>query len=226
VSSPLTTICDVVRPGFASAVTVGFWNVCGVPVQATGTVVVVDVDVDVLVVELDVELEVDELVLVVDDVDVDELVDELVDVLDDVLVVVVTLVEVEVEEEVDVLVDELVDDEVEDDVVVVEKSQPMSVKRSRASDGSVRTVVKNGSIISFGLRAVSQCDTDEPPASDGGAYIRTWPPDTPPDRPPIWLRTWVPVQCRSPSFVADATRSALSIVDHISPVSWSSRNFM
>jgi hypothetical protein len=30
---------------------VAFWNVCGEPVQATGTVVAVEVDVDVLVVD-------------------------------------------------------------------------------------------------------------------------------------------------------------------------------
>jgi hypothetical protein len=62
VFSPDTTIDDVVTPLSVSAIGVLFVNVCGVPVQATGTVVDVVLDVDVLVVEDEVELDVDVLV--------------------------------------------------------------------------------------------------------------------------------------------------------------------
>jgi hypothetical protein len=142
---PLTTIVEVVTAASVSAVGVAFWNVCGVPVQATGTVVEVEVDDDVLVVDDDVELEVDELVLVLELVDDDvlELIDDeelvLLDddvlVLDDVLVVVGLLVEVDVDDDVEVVeLDVLVVVLVDVDVVVV-RSHPMSVMRSRASDG-------------------------------------------------------------------------------------------
>jgi len=39
--------------------------------------------------------------------------------------------------------------------------------------------VYDGSIIWFGVRTVSQCETDEPDSIGFGAYIRTWPPDIP-----------------------------------------------
>ena len=198
VSRPLTTIVEVVSPLSVSAVTAAFWNVCGVPVQATGMLVVVVLEVDVLDVDEDVELllddevelDVDELVLVDDVVDdevldvVDEDVlddDVLVVVVEDVLVVVEPVVDVELDveddvDELEVLVLELVELlvlELVELVVVVAKSHPMSVMRSRASDGSVMSVVYDGSMSSFGVHAVSQCDTDEPFASVVGAYICT-----------------------------------------------------
>jgi hypothetical protein len=152
---------DVMSPLSVSGVEAAFWNVCGVPVQATGTVVVVEDDVEVLVVEDEVELDGRRAgragrrgrrrgrrrarrrgarrgrrrragrgrvggrggrgrrgagrARLGRRVELD--------------------VELEVVE-LDVLVVELVDV-----VVVVAKSQPMSVIRSRASDGSVRAVV-------------------------------------------------------------------------------------
>lgn len=162
--SPLTTMVDVVSPLSVSAVDAEFWKTCGVPVHATGMVVEVDVDVELDVVDDEVELEVDELVEldvddeVEDDVDEDvELVDVLVVVDDDVLVVVEWVVDVEVEVEVLVVLDLVVEVELDvlldvveldvlvdvlvDDVVVVAKSHPMSLIRSRASDGSVMSVV-------------------------------------------------------------------------------------
>ncbi len=236
-----------------SGVEAAFWNTCGVPVHATGTVVVVDDDVDVLVDDDEVELDVEELVEleVDDDVDVEEV--ELVDVeldvvelveVDDVLVVVEWLVEVDVDDDVLVVlgfdVDEEVDvelDVVELDVlvdelvvvdVVVAKSQPMSDMRSRASDGSLMAVVYTGSMSSFGVSAVSQCDTDEPGWSVVGAYICTWPLATwrPAVRKVAAATTLLPVQWRSVLSIADAMRCASVMFGHVSPKLWSSRNFM
>jgi hypothetical protein len=170
VFSPDTTIDDVVTPLSVSGVAVLFVNVCGVPVQATGTVVDVVLDVDVLLVEDDVELDVDELVLVDDDVEEDVLEDEVVDDVDvlevvdeDVLVVVDLVVDVEVDVDVLVVVDFVVDVEldveddvvelevlVDDDVVVVvlvEKSHPMSVNASRVRSVTWSALVYDGSII-------------------------------------------------------------------------------
>jgi hypothetical protein len=252
---PDTTIDDVVTPLSVSAVAVLFVNVCGVPVQATGTVVDVVLDVDVLLVEDDVELDVDELVLVDDDVEEDVLEDEDVDdevvdevdvlevVDEDVLVVVDLVVDVEVDVDVLVVVDFVVDVEVDveddvveldvlvdDDVVVVvlvAKSHPMSVKASRVRSVTWSALVYDGSIIWFGVRTVSQCDTDEPDSTGLGAYIRTWPPDMPALKYPVAAaRTLLPVQWRLPLLMADALRSASVMAVHIFPVEWSSRNFM
>ena len=199
---PDTTIDDVVTPLSVSAVAVLFVNVCGVPVQATGTVVDVVLDVDVLLVDDDVELDVDELVLVDDEVDEDVLDVEEVDdgevlvlVDDEVLVVVDFVVDVEVDVDVLVVVDFVVDVEVdvEDDVVELDvlvddevlvdvvgpQSHPMSVNASRVRSVVWIALVYTGSIIWFGVRTVSQWDTDEPGSSGFGAYIRTWPPDMP-----------------------------------------------
>ena len=222
-----------------SGVEAAFWNVCGVPVQATGTVVVVEDDVEVLVVEDEVELDVDELV----ELDVDDDVEVLVVVVDDVLVVVELEVEVDVDVEVLVVLDLVVDVELDvelevveldvlvlelvDVVVVVAKSQPMSVIRSRASDGSVMSVVYDGSMSSFGVSAVSQCETDEPLTRVVGAYICTWPlACRPAVRNVAAATTALPVQWRSALSIDDATRCASVMFGHVSPRLWSSRNFM
>ena len=134
-----------------------------------GTVVLVDVDGDaLLVVELLDEVVEDEvLVEGAEELEVEDVV--LVE--EDVLVGTVVLVDVDVElDEDELLVVELLDV----DVVVV-KSHPISLIRSRASDGSPRAVVYDGSISSSGEQSVSKWDTDEPDCSIDGAYIWTCP---------------------------------------------------
>ena len=113
------------------------------------------------------------------DVDVDD--DVLVVVEDDVLVVVDFVVVVELDVDVDVVdLDVLVDDEVV--VVAAPKSHPMSLKALRVRSVTWSALVYDGSIIWFGVRTVSQCETDDPDSTGFGAYIRTWPPDMPPVR--------------------------------------------
>ena len=136
-SIPLTTIVDVVVPLSVSGVDVLFENVCGVPSHTTGTVVVVVLLVVVtvvlvLLVELVLVLDVVLLVVVDDEVVVlDVVVGTVVVVLD--VVVVVDVVELVVVDEVVVVLEVVV---VELVVVVVVLSQPRSLIRSRASDGS------------------------------------------------------------------------------------------
>jgi hypothetical protein len=167
---------------------------------------------DVLLLELvDVLLvvELDVLVLVVVDVLVDDVVLDDVEVLVlDVLVLVLVLVLVDVE-------------------LVVATSQPMSLIRSRASDGSLSAVVYDGSMSSFGVRAVSQWETDDPLTSVPGAYICTWPLACRPAVSDVPAATTVlPVQWRSVLSVADVARWASVMLGHVSPRLWSSRNFM
>jgi hypothetical protein len=75
---------------------------------------------------------------------------------------------------------------------------------------------------------VSQCDTDEPVASEVGAYICTWPLAA--WRPAVSdvaaATTALPVQWRSVSSFADAARWASVRFGQVSPRLWSSRNFM
>jgi hypothetical protein len=169
------------------------------------------------------------LLLELDDVLLLELVDVLLVVELDVLVLVV----------VDVLVDDVVLDDVEvlvldvlvlvlvDVELVVATSQPMSLIRSRASDGSLSAVVYDGSMSSFGVRAVSQWETDDPLTSVPGAYICTWPLACRPAVSDVPAATTVlPVQWRSASSIADAARCASVMFGHVSPRLWSSRNFM
>jgi hypothetical protein len=220
---------EVVRPLSVSAVVAAFWKVCGVPVHATGTVEVVLLDVDVLVLEELVLLDVDELVLVdelvevlvelVDDVDVLVVCDVLVEVVDEVLVLVVLLVEVDVDDEVDVLEVDVLVLVVVDVVVLVAKSQPMSVIRSRASEGSWSALVYEGSMTSLGVRSVSQWETEDPFTRVVGAYICTWPlACRPPVKYPVAAATTVlPVQWRSASSIADAARCASVMFGHVSP---------
>lgn len=76
-----------------------------------------------------------------------------------------------------------------------------------------------GSMSSFGDSAVSQWATEEPTLTGLGAYMRTWPLGCVP-----LLRTapaataWLPIQCRSPVSLAEATRSALVICAQVLPV--------
>ena len=79
---------------------------------------------------------------------------------------------------------------------------------------------------SFGVSAVSQCDTDEPFWSVDGAYICTWPPERPAVKIDAAARTLLPVQCRSALSVADVARCASVMLGQVSPRLWSSRNFM
>jgi len=66
---------------------------------------------------------------------------------------------------------------------------------------------------------VSQCETDEPVASDVGAYICTWPLAA--WRPAVSdvaaATTALPVQCRSASSIAEAARWAFERLGQVSP---------
>jgi hypothetical protein len=71
---------------------------------------------------------------------------------------------------------------------------------------------------------VLKCETDEPLWSGFGAYISTWPlACRPEDRIPLFATTAAPTQCRSAVSMAEATRCALVMADHVRPVLWSSR---
>jgi hypothetical protein len=84
---------------------------------------------------------------------------------------------------------------------------------------SAGLAVAAGSMISSGKRAVSQCDTEEPGCTVGGAYICTWPDGWRPlDSSPLAATTAGPVQWRSPVSRAEAARSPSVICGHVLPV--------
>src|ERR1044071_8740345 len=82
------------------------------------------------------------------------------------------------------------------------------VVRSTCDPASM--AVYDGSMIRSGVATVSQCDTDEPPCTEGGANIRVWPLVLPPpSRKPLPALVKVSFQVRKPLLTAAAARCEL-----------------